>query len=141
MACRLLAPGSEVTPSLKTRVLHLALVGDMIEPLRLLLEDVLTDTGVRYELTAQPGACDVVMVMVNWGEELRVIADARALAGDVPLLAILPFGDDGLAQRTLLGGAQGWFALDTPLALLSATLAKLASPGSTADDEGRLTQR
>jgi hypothetical protein len=126
---------SEVTPSLKSRVLHFALVGDKIEPLKLLLQDVLTDSSVRYELTSQPGACDVVMVMVNWGEELHVIADARALAGDVPLLAILPFGDDGLAQRVLLGGAQGWFALDTPLALLSASLVKLADLGSPADDE------
>jgi hypothetical protein len=109
-------------------------MGDMIEPLKLLLEDVLADSGVRHELTARPGACDVALVMVSWGEELRAIADARALMGGVPLLAILPFGDEGLAQRVLLGGAQGWFALDTPLALLRASLATLADLGSPVDD-------
>jgi hypothetical protein len=135
MAYRLQAICSELTPSPKTRVLHLALVGDVIEPLKLLLEDVLTDSGVRYELTSQPGAYNVVIVMVNWGEELRVIAAARALAGDVPLLAILPFGDDWLVQRVLLAGAQGWYALDAPLDLLRASLVKLADLGSPADDE------
>ena len=117
LACRVHALRPEVTSPSKTRVLRLALVGDMIEPLRLLLEDVLTDSGLRHELTSLPGACDVVLVPVSWGDDLRVIADARALAGDVPLLAILPFGDDALAQRVLLAGARGWFALDTPLAL------------------------
>jgi len=135
MACRMREGGSEVTPSQRTRALRVALVGGMIEPLRLLLEDVLTDGGVRYELTSQPGGCDVVIVMVNGGEDLHVIAEAHALRADVPLLAVLPFGDDDLARRVLLGGAQGWFSLDTPLALLRASLDKLADLGRPADPE------
>jgi len=70
---------------------------------------------------------------VAWGEELVLIAQARALAGDVPLLAILPFGDEELEQRVLLGGAQGWFSLDTPMALLLPALLKLSDPGSLVD--------
>jgi len=125
-----------VTLSLKARVLHLALVGEMIEPLRLLLEDVLTDSGLLYELTSQPRTCDLAIVMVNWGDERPVIAVARAaLAGDTPLLAILPFGDDGLAQRALLSGAQGWFALDTPLPLLLAALLELTALGAPVVDD------
>ncbi|MCC6748786.1 MAG: hypothetical protein IT371_14090 [Deltaproteobacteria bacterium] len=110
----------------------------MIEPLRLLLQDVLTDSGLRYELTSRPDACDVVIVLVNWGEEVRVLVDARARAGDVPLLAILPFGDDGLVERVLLGGAKGWFALDTPLVLLWESLVKLAGPGASPEAEPAL---
>jgi len=135
MACRVQTHRSEVTPSPKTRALRLALSGGMIEPLKRLLGDVLTDSGVRHDLIAQPGACDVVMVMVSWGDDLRVIAEARALAGGAPLLAILPFADDELAQQVLLAGAQGWFALDTPLGLLRASLVKLADVGSPVGDE------
>ena len=114
-----------MAPSQKAR-LHLALAGIMIEPLKLLLADVLGDSGVPHEFTTKAGACDVVIVMVTWGEEVAAIADARALAGDVPVLAILPFGDDELAQRVLAAGAQSCFALGTPLALLRASLVKLA---------------
>jgi hypothetical protein len=114
-----------MTPSQKTR-LHLALTGVNVEPLRLLLQDVLGDSGVPHEFTANARACDVVIVMVTWGEELAAIADARVLAGDVPVLAILPFGDDDLARRVLAAGAQSCFALGTPLALLRASLVKLA---------------
>jgi len=138
LACRLLALRCEVAPSMNLSVIHLTLVGDVIEPLKRLLEDVLTDSGGQYELTSEPGTGDVVIVLVNWGEEIRVIADARALAGDVPLLAILPFGDAELAQRVLRNGAQGWFALDTPLALFTASLDRLAglgSPGSAGADQ------
>ena len=129
-----LALGSRLTHSLNTRVLRLALVGDVTEPLQHLFEDVLTDGGVRYEVSSEPDGCDVVIVMVNWGDDVRAITDACALAGDVPLLAILPFGDDVLAQRVLLAGAQGWFALDTSLALLRAELVELANLGSPTDD-------
>lgn len=118
-----------VTPSLKKQVLRLALVA-MIEPVRRLLEDVLAEGGTRNELGAPPCACDVALVMVSWGDEHHAIADARALVGSAPILAILPFGDVGLAQRVLLGGAQDWFALDTPLALLQAVLLRLGRPAS-----------
>jgi hypothetical protein len=105
----------------------------MIEPLKRLLGDVLTESGVRYHLISQPGSCDVVLVMVSWGDDLRMIAEARALAGGAALLAILPFADDELAREVLLAGAQGWFALDAPLGLLRASLVELADLGAPVD--------
>ena len=65
--------------------------------------------------------------MVNWGEEARIIAAARAQAVGVPLLAILPFGDDRLAECVLRCGAQDWYALDSPLENLRARLVALAA--------------
>jgi len=127
--------GPALTHSLPTRVLHLALASGMIEPLRRLLEDIIADAGARFNLASRPAACDVVMVMVHFGDERHVIADARAMAGDVPLLAILPFADEGLARRVLLAGAQGWFALDTPLSQLSGALVELAGPAAPDGDQ------
>ena len=135
MARRVQTHRPEMMRSSKTRVIHLGLAGEMIEALRNLLADVITDIGVRWARVSQPGACDVVLVMVSWGDELRAVEGARALAGDVPLLAILPFADDELAMYALLAGAQAWFALDTPLALLRASLLELADLGSPANNE------
>jgi hypothetical protein len=114
-----------VSMSLEKRVLHLALAGGFTEPLTLLLHDVLTSSGLRYELTPA-GVCDVAIVMVSWGEELHEIAAARALAGAAPLLAILPFDDEVMARRVVNLGAQGWFTLDAPLPQLLAVLVRLA---------------
>jgi hypothetical protein len=109
-----------------TRILRLALLGEMGEPLRRLLEDVLRDGGVHYQLVQPPAAADAAVVMVTWGEEASLIAAAQAQAVGVPLLAILSFGDDLLAARVLSCGAQAWYALDSPLALLRARLVALA---------------
>jgi hypothetical protein len=117
-------------PYLQPRTLRLALIGDKIDALKLLLEDVLRDTGIRYELITAPSACDAIIVMVRMGAELREIADARALMGNGPLIAILPFSEESLIERVLLGGVQSWYALDTPLALLQLKLVKLSAVDS-----------
>jgi hypothetical protein len=117
-----------VTMTSPARVLRLALLGAADEPLRQLLEDALRDGCVRCESVWAPaGGADVAVVMVNWGEEARIIAAARAQAVGVPLLAILPFGDDRLAESVLRCGAQDWYALDSPLENLRARLVALAA--------------
>jgi hypothetical protein len=110
------------------------LLGEADEPLRRLLEDVLRDGVVRCELLpAQTTGADAAVVMVAWGEEVTTIAAARAEATDVPLLAILPFGDDRLVELVLGCGARSWYGLDSPLALLRSRLVALA--GLDAPDE------
>jgi hypothetical protein len=110
------------------------MLGDVDEPLRRLLEDVLRDGRVRCELvSALAGGVDAAVVMVTWGDEVRMITAARAQAAGVPLLAILPFGDDRLAQRVLSCGAQAWFALDSHLPLLRARLAALVDRAAPLD--------
>jgi hypothetical protein len=119
------------------RILRVALLGSVSGALRRLLEDVLTEEdGLRYWLvpfstgTAVDAdgdvAVDAAVVMVTWGEELRLLAAARAQAGGVPLLAILPFTDDRLAGRVLTYGAQASYALDRPFELLRTRLIALA---------------
>jgi len=108
------------------RVFRVLMLGDVDEPLRRLLEDVLRDGRVRCELVAAPArGADAAVVMVLVGEEARMIAAACTQAAGVPLLAILPFGDDRLAERVLSCGAQAWFALDSHLPLLRTRLASL----------------
>ena len=103
------------------------MLGEADEPLRRLLEDVLRDGVVRCELVpALTVAADAAVVMVTWGEEARTIAAARAQAADLPLLAILPFGDDRLIDLVVSCGARAWYALDSPLANLRARLVELA---------------
>ena len=110
------------------QVFRIALLGAVDEPLRRLLEDVLRDSRVRCDLVRAPArGADAAVVMVTWGEEARMIAAARAQAVGVPLLAILPFGDDRLAESVLRCGAQDWYALDRPLANLRARLVALAA--------------
>jgi hypothetical protein len=110
------------------RVLRLALLGAADEPLRQLLEDALRDGRIRCEFVWAPASsADAAVVMVTWGEEAHLIAAARAQAVGVPLLAILPFGDDRLAECVLRCGAQDWYALDSPLENLRARLVALAA--------------
>ena len=117
-----------VTVTSTARVLRIALLGDVDEPLRRLLEDTLGGGRVRCEFVWAPAdVADAAVVLVNWGEEARIIAAARAEAVGVPLLAILPFGDDRLAESVLRCGAQDWYALDRPLANLRARLVALAA--------------
>ena len=113
--------------SLSPRTVRVALLGEADEPLRRLLEDVLRDGVVRCELVpARATAADVAVVMVTWGEETSTIAAARTEAADLPLLAILPFGDDRLVELVLGCGARAWYGLDSPLALLRSRLVALA---------------
>jgi hypothetical protein len=108
------------------RALRFALVGDLSEPLQRLLEDVLKDSHGRSEVVRAPAVgADAAVVAVTWGEEARMITEARAQVGSIPLLAILPFRDDRLAELVLSCGAQAWFALDSDLALLRARLVAL----------------
>jgi hypothetical protein len=109
------------------RVVRVALLGEADEPLRRLLEDVLRDGAVRCELVpALSYAADAAVVMVSWGEEAHTIAAARVQAPGIPLLAILPFGDDRLVELVLSCGARAWYGLDGPLSLLRARLIALA---------------
>jgi hypothetical protein len=120
-----LAAVFDVTSTL--RAVRVALLGEADEPLRRLLEDVLRDGSVRCELVpALTTDADAAVVMVTWGEEARTIAVARTQAVGVPLLAILPFGDDRLVELVLSLGAGAWYGLDSPLALLRAKLVALA---------------
>jgi hypothetical protein len=109
-------------------MLRVALLNGASEPLQRLLEDVLKDGGIRHEFVRSlAGAVDAAVVMVTWGEDIRVVSAARARAAGVPLLVILPFSDDQLAERVLGCGAQAWYALDTPLARLRALFVALAA--------------
>ena len=127
-----IAPTSTVLST--ARVVRVALLGEADEPLRRLLEDVLRDGSVRCELLpALTNGADVAVVMVTWGEEKLTIAAARAQAVDVPLLAILPFGDDRLVELVLKCGARAWYGLDSPLSLLRARLVELAGLDVPAD--------
>ena len=124
MACQLHIVFNVISPP---RVVRVALLGEADEPLRRLLEDVLRDGSVRCELVPELTiAADVAVVMVTWGEEDRLIAAARAQAVGVPLLAILPFGDDRLVELVLSRGAGAWYGLDSPLGVLRARLVALA---------------
>jgi hypothetical protein len=116
------------------RVIRVALLGEADEPLRRLLEDVLRDGVGGCELVpAHDTVADAAVVMVTWGEEARTIAAARAEAADVPLLAILPFGDDRLVALVLSCGARAWYGLDSPLALLRSRLVALAGREAPAE--------
>jgi len=116
------------------RVVRVALLGEADEPLRRFLEDVLRDGSVRCELVPElTSAADVAAVMVIWGEEKRMIAAARARAVGVPLLAILPFGDDRLVERVLRLGADAWYGLDSPLSHLRTRLVALAYRDASAN--------
>jgi len=129
-----LATRSDVSST--PRVIRVALLGEANEPLRRLLEDVLRDGVVRCELVpARTTVADAAVVMVAWGEEARTIAAARAEAADIPLLAILPFGDDRLVALVLSCGARAWYGLDSPLALLRSRLVTLASPDAPDEAE------
>ena len=109
------------------RVVRVALLGEADEPLRRLLEDVLHEGAVQCELVPAPSdTADAAVVMVSWGEEARTIAAARVQAPGIPLLAILPFGDDRLVELVLSCGARAWYGLDSPLSLLRARLVALA---------------
>jgi len=115
------------------RVVRVALLGEPDEPLRRLLEDVLPDGSIRCELApALTSAADVAVVLVVWGEEKRTIEAARAQAVGVPLLAVLPFGDERLAATVLRCGVDAWYGLDSPLSLLRTRLVTLAGDGAPA---------
>lgn len=106
-----------------------------------LLSDVLGEAGIELNVRP-PEHPDVVLAAVH-GSSIdavsAVLSSARQLAQQAPVIALLPIGDDRLAQRCIQLGAQGCWALDTPLSLLRSLLGTMvALPSASSAPRGRL---
>ena len=105
--------------------------------LEALLRDVLGDLGIQLhgagESCARP---DVVLALVQRGDSVpRVLETAGAPRA--PVVLVLPFADEGLAQLGVEHGARGCYALGTPLEELRRLLKAALSGGVGSDVRGR----
>ncbi|MCY1022386.1 DNA-binding response regulator [Pyxidicoccus sp. MSG2] len=106
-----------------------------------LLTDVLGELGIALELDG-PGLAvrpDLVLVHVERGEGIqRLLARARELMGQGPLIVLVPFADERLVQLALRLGARDCFALGRPLEELRRMLREHlpAARGSTLTSSG-----
>lgn len=95
------------------------------ESLYSLLSDVLGDMGFSLRSPGQGSApVEVALVLVERGDEPRRLR--AALPPSASLLALLPFEDERLRRQALGQGAQGCYALGTPLEALRELLRRLA---------------
>lgn len=94
------------------------------ESLHSLLSDVLGDMGFALRGPG-PGSApvEVALVLVQRGDEPRRLR--AALPASASLLALLPFEDERLRRQALGQGAQGCYALGTPLEALRQLLRSL----------------
>lgn len=101
----------------------------IVDPcLRALLADVLLDHDVAV---GDDDSADLVVVLVPVGDARRAIAEARRAAGDAPIIALLPFEDDGLGASARRCGADACYTLTAPLRELEAALDAALTPEPT----------
>lgn len=106
----------------------------MSEELVSLLRDVLVDLRIEVHAALPPGR-EASLVLAGMGrrEVARAVAIAKGSAGPVPLVAVLPFQDRRLAEAALRGGADGCYALGTPVTRLQRLVAQLLGPPRARD--------
>lgn len=97
------------------RRLNAVLMGES-DAFRALLVDVLLDLRVELELheggTVRP---DIVFAIVRQGDVFGVLELAKRAAFGAPIVAVMALGDERMAQRAALAGANVICALDGPL--------------------------
>jgi hypothetical protein len=100
--------------------------------LRTMLVDALTQGSARCEFVPpDPGQADIVVAVVRGDEAPAVIAAARTIALQAPVIAVLPRCDENLALQVLQRGAQAWYPVDAPKDLLRSMVLALAGGGDS----------
>jgi hypothetical protein len=98
----------------------------MREELVSLLSDVLAELQIEVCATLPAGrTASLVLAGTGPREIAHAVAVAKGLAGAVPLVAVVPFQDRKLAATALRGGADGCYALGTPVSRLRILVAQL----------------
>ncbi|ATB30122.1 DNA-binding response regulator [Melittangium boletus] len=93
------------------------------ESLRSLLSDVLGDMGIRLAPDVGGERPDVVLALVEREDSVpRVLRAVEESSGPAPVLVLLPFEDERLRCLAMRLGAQGCYALGTPLESLKRLL-------------------
>ncbi|MGQ0505933.1 MAG: hypothetical protein ACT4TC_11520 [Myxococcaceae bacterium] len=100
--------------------------GELSDELVALLSDVLADLHIDVRGALPVGATPAIFIVGVAGRELkRVLTAARAAAGFLPIVAVLPIQDRRLASAALRSGANACYALGTPLSNLRVLVAQL----------------
>ncbi|QRK10754.1 DNA-binding response regulator [Archangium violaceum] len=113
------------------------LAPDADESLRSLLSDVLSDMGIALRPWGGAERPDVVLALVQREDSVsRVLEVAGNEAGPAPVFALLPFEDERLRRLAMSLGAQGCYALGTPLESLKGLLRNVADAWRTRGERG-----
>src|SRR5437879_1549480 len=107
---------------------HAVLVGTSDLQVSALLRDVLRDIHLDVALLDGDAAAeepDVVLAMVDRGDGVRAITDARARFPKAPVVAILTLGTHRLGTRAVAAGASACYVLDMPIDRLRSVITAL----------------
>src|SRR2546428_7176194 len=119
----------ERTPAVVRAVPRRAvLVGTSDVQVSSLLRDVLRDIHLDVALLDGDAAADdpdVVLAMVDRGDGVRAITDARARFPKAPVVAILTLGTHRLGTRAVAAGASACYVLDMPIDRLRSVITAL----------------
>jgi hypothetical protein len=90
--------------------------GEVSDPLFALLHDVFGELNVDLHATSLPKREPVlVLVAVDSSDPRPLVAESRQLAGNAPVIALLPIDDERIAAQAISAGADACFPLGTPL--------------------------
>src|SRR6266511_1674632 len=116
------------------RAARAMLVGASDQRLRELLTDIFDELGIELctpesvaDAAAGGGMVDFAVAVVGRDDLARILAEARRLTGQAPVIAILSLDDPRRAKQAIACGADAVYALDTSLGGFRTELIRLIS--------------
>jgi CheY-like chemotaxis protein len=108
------------------------LVGSYEEAVRALLSDALEELDVDVRVEARLARFDLVICVITRANLRRVLAEARRLSPDAPILAVMSLWNDDCEELVLQHGADACWALEWPIARLTQLVAAMLVRGRRA---------
>jgi DNA-binding response OmpR family regulator len=105
------------------------LVGSYGEAVRALLSDALAEIDVDVRVEARVARFDLVICVITRSNLRRVLAEARRLSTDAPILAVMSLSSDECEELVLQHGADAYWALEWPIARLSSLVEAMLARG------------